>query len=449
MTPLIEQLTQKRISIAPLITFRVLFGFIMMISLIRFAAYGWIHELYIAPDYYFSYTGLDWVKPFEGVGMYLVFLIMFVSSAGIFLGLFYHLSSIIFFLTFTYVELIDKTNYLNHYYFVSLIAFLLIFVPANKSWSLDIHRKSIIKTAYVPAWTINIFKLQLIIVYFFAGLAKINPYWLFEAMPLKIWLPAKSHLPVLGPLFQFEWVAFLFSWAGMFYDLTIAFFLLIKKTRLAAYIAVVIFHLLTAFLFQIGMFPFIMILSALIFFSAERHIEWQTYIRKIFDFKDLEPEKSQKLANPSPSRFIVTYLLIPFFVLQILIPFRSHAYPGDLFWTEQGYRFSWRVMLMEKAGFTTFRIEDDQGKTEWVDNTDYLSPQQVKMMSTQPDMILQFAHFLKKTYADKGFNNPKVFCESKVSLNGRRSQEFIDPTIDLGSIKQDFKHKYWITDFEK
>ena len=129
----------------------------------------------------------------------------------------------------------------------------------------------------------------------------------------------------------------------------------------------------------------------------------------------------------------------------MVLPFRYLAYPGSLFWTEQGYRFSWRVMLMEKAGYTTFKISDAKSnKTEWVNNYDFLTPQQEKMMSTQPDMILQFAHYLADVYQEKGFQEPIVKCNSKVTLNGKRSQLFIDPDIDLAKEPRGFHHKEWI-----
>ncbi|NIP24426.1 MAG: HTTM domain-containing protein, partial [Phycisphaerae bacterium] len=128
-----------------------------------------------------------------------------------------------------------------------------------------------LRREYVPAWTINIFKLQLGLVYFFAGVAKLNPDWLLNAMPLQIWLPANADLPIVGPLLEYTASAYIFSWAGAFYDLTIAFFLLWKRTRILAYVAVIGFHMFTWFLFQIGMFPFIMILCTLIFFSADFH----------------------------------------------------------------------------------------------------------------------------------------------------------------------------------
>jgi len=142
-------------------------------------------------------------------------------------------------------------------------------------------------------------------------------------------------------------------------------------------------------------------------------------------------------------------LLVLFVILQLLIPFRYLAYPGHLFWTEQGYRFSWRVMLMEKAGYTTFTVSDEMGKkTEWVNNQDYLTAQQEKMMSTQPDMILQFAHHLTTVYTNKGYQNPIIHCQSRVTLNGTLSQPLVDQTVNLATIDRDWKHKSWVLPFD-
>ena len=437
-------------SIAPLITFRVLFGFIMAVSIVRFALHGWINELYIEPSFFFTYYGFDWIRPLGSTGMYLLFGLVFTSSIGIMIGFFYRFSAVIFFLSFTYIELIDKTNYLNHYYFVSIVAFILIWLPAHRSLSLDVQSKRISQLRMIPCGAINILKIQLIIVYFFAGLAKLNPYWIFEASPLKFWLPAKSHVPVIGHFFQYKWVAYAFSWLGALYDLTISFFLLFRKTRVFAYATVLIFHLMTALLFQIGMFPYIMILCTLIFFDASWHEKVHKKVLSLFHSK----EKSERVSHAFGTRLLffkkpVVAMLVLFMAFQLVLPFRYLLYPGDLFWTEQGYRFSWRVMLMEKAGHTSFRVEDESGKIEWVQNFDYLSPQQEKMMSTQPDMILHFAHYLEEQYQEKGFINPKVFCDSKVTMNGRRSQRFVDASVDLTKVRRGFSNKSWIEPFDK
>ncbi|MFH5883235.1 HTTM domain-containing protein [Halalkalibaculum sp. DA3122] len=458
MEGIVERYFRRHIPIAPLAVFRVIFGGIMLVSIVRFALNGWIYELYVQPDYFFSFYGFEWVQPLGEPGMYLLFLVMGLSALFIMLGWHYRVASVLFFLTFTYVELIDKTNYLNHYYFVSIISFLLILVPANRYFSLDLLRKPGLRAEYVPAWTINIFKLQLGLVYFFAGTAKLNADWLLNAMPLRIWLPANADLALIGPLLEYPATAYLFSWAGAFYDLSLVFFLLYKPTRRYAYAAVVVFHLMTAALFQIGMFPYIMILCTLIYFSAEFH---EQIIEKTGDlWRRISFVKRGKIvAGESPAgtktfnyrptvASVLTAVLVIHFVLQLLLPLRFALYPGNLFWTEQGYRFSWRVMLMEKAGNTTFNVRNPETGDRWqVSNYQYLTPNQEKMMSTQPDMILQFAHYLEEQYQKEGMDDLQITAESYVTLNGRRSTLMIDPEVDLTEVEQGFHHKDWILPF--
>ena len=164
--------------IAPLAIFRIAFGALMFMSTIRFFLKGWIADFYITPKFYFPYYGFEWVTPLDADGMYVVFVLMALSSLMIMVGLFYRLSSIVFFFSFAYVELLDKTYYLNHYYLISIIAFLMMLVPAQRYFSFDALRNPDIEVSRVPGWTINIFKLQLCLTYFFAGISKINYNWL-------------------------------------------------------------------------------------------------------------------------------------------------------------------------------------------------------------------------------------------------------------------------------
>lgn len=434
--------------IAPLASFRVIFGAVMLFSILRFMWNGWVTEMYVEPEFFFTYYGFEWVQPLGATGMHLVFAGMAVAAGLIMLGLFYRIAAPAFFLLFTYVELLDKTNYLNHYYFVSIIAFLLILVPAQRYFSLDVLRNPGLKRSHVPRWCVGIFRLQLGMVYFFAGLAKVNADWLLRAMPLKIWLPANYHLPLIGGLLKFKWVAYAFSWFGCLYDLLIPFFLVQKKTRRFAYIAVIAFHLMTWWLFPIGMFPFIMIGATLIYFPAETH-------RKVLEkIASWGPKKTAKTSGqPTASKSfsgskLVMGLIVAHFVVQAVLPFRYLLYPGELFWTEQGYRFSWRVMLMEKAGHATFHVYDPAtGRKGEVDNARYLTPNQEKMMATQPDMILSYAHFLAEEYKQQGIPTPEIRGEIYVTLNGSGTRPFIDETVNLAEIKEGFKHKTWILPF--
>ncbi|MFM2306760.1 MAG: hypothetical protein RLZZ367_1429 [Bacteroidota bacterium] len=416
---------------APLVVFRFAFGVMMFLSALRFITNGWVEALYIKPTYFFTYYGFEWIHPLNATGMYLVFGVMMLAAVGIATGIAYRLSAVLFFVLFTYVELLDKTNYLNHYYFISIMGMLLCLLPATG----NIFK---LKNGLpqVPRWAILTLQLQMATVYFFAGVAKINTDWLLHTMPLQIWLPTKTELPVIGPLLGIPAVAYIFSWCGMLFDVLIAFFLFNRRTVWYAYAVVVVFHVLTAILFPgIGMFPFIMIVCATVFLPASFHQKTVgVFLKRNNELPDT--------AIPSSTfnlQYVIIALLVLHFTVQAVLPFRYALYPGKLFVHEQGFRFSWRVMLMEKAGIVFFRVKTNTGKTIEINNRDYLTAQQEKQMSTQPDMIWQFAQHLKTIY-----HTNEVYAEAYVTVNGRGSRLFIDPTVNLAAEADGFGNKKWI-----
>ncbi len=432
---------------APLAVFRILFGLMMFVSILRFWWNGWIEKLYILPEFSFSYYGFEWVKP-PGDFTYVIFIICGASAVFMALGYKYRMAIITFFLSFTYIELMDKTTYLNHYYFISILSFLLIFLPAHAYFSVDARKNNKIAFQKIPRWGIDSIKLLLALVYFYAGLAKINSDWLLKAMPLKIWLPSKYDLPFLGDLLQKEWVHYAFSWSGMFYDLLIPFLLFYRRTRTFAFVLVVIFHVMTRVLFPIGMFPYIMIVSALIFFDPELHHKILDKFSRLFGIAKTWFDNGKEMILLPGRKKLTLGVLSIFFVIQLLFPWRYLLYPGELFWTEEGFRFSWRVMLIEKAGYAQFKIVDGEtGRRFYVDNSDFLTPFQEKQMATQPDFILQYAHYLADHFEKDGHENIEVYVESYVALNGRKSTPYIDPNVNLLEQKDNFKNKTFILPF--
>ncbi len=439
-----KNLITKEVDIAPLVIFRILFSVLMLGSLLRFWLNGWIYDFYIMPKMHFKYFGFEWVEPLRVSGMYILFGVAIAATIFMMVGLFYRIASVVFFLSFTYIELIDKTTYLNHYYFISLMALLMIFLPAHRFFSFDAKRNSNIQSRKIQAWSINVLKLQLGLVYFYAGIAKLNYDWLVNAQPLKMWLPVHAAKPVIGFLFKYTWIAYVFSWFGALYDLLIPFLLLSKKFRPFAYAAVIAFHALTYWLFPIGMFPFIMICSTLIFFSEDFHKKLLFKLEQLFNW-------NPQILNSNPaivSQPLLSVLAL-FFIFQVVFPFRYLAYEGPLFWHEQGYRFGWRVMLMEKAGSAFFYATDKATKQKVeIRNCDYLTAGQEKMMATQPDMIVQFANYIAEDLKTKGWENPEVTSEVYVTLNGSGSRPFIDPTINLAELEDSWQEKTWILPFK-
>jgi hypothetical protein len=426
-----------QIPAAPLISFRLIFGALMIFSTVRFLYLGWIEDHYVDPIFHFKFYGFSWIEPISKTGLYFVHFLMILSAIIImfFRGIIYRIGAIVLFLSFTYTELIDLTYYLNHYYFVSLICLILIFLPAHISPFLPFADQKVNRSS------LFIIKFQIALLYVYAGLAKINYDWLIEALPLKIWLPANDTLPIIGSIFTWDITPYLFSWIGMLFDTFIIFFLIYKRTRLLAYIAVIIFHSLTGILFQIGVFPLVMMGIVTIFFSVEWH---QKFVRLIIPQRKIGA--SRKSGTP---RNFFNLLLAGYIVFQLLFPWRYLLYDGNLFWTEEGYRFSWRVMLMEKAGTATFYVKDTKsGREGIVNNSEFLNAHQEKQMAMQPDMILQYAHFLGQHYEKKGVYKPEVRAEVFVTLNARPSKLLIDPKINLLEEKDTFAQKDWIIHYE-
>jgi hypothetical protein len=432
--------------IAPLAVFRIAFGAMMTAGTLRFMLLDWIEEHYTAPLFHFHYYGFEWIQPLGVTGMYAVHVLMLLGAVGMMLGAYYQLSALIFFITFTYTELIDVTYYLNHYYFVSIVALVMIFLPAHRYCSWDVKRNPQLEVDSIPRWCIDVIKLQTAIVYTYAGLAKINSDWLLEALPLLIWLPAQDKLPLIGPLMSYPTTAYVFSWIGMLYDCTIVWWLMNRTTRPWAYASVIVFHVITGMLFQIGIFPLVMMTTTLIFFS-------DAFQRKLLRL--VNQNISATCAYEKPLTYVTRKtktayaLLAAHFTFQLMFPWRFMLYPGKLFWTEQAYRFGWRVMLMEKAGTATFYVQDARtGKEGIVVNSEFLNQHQEKQMAFQPDMILQFAHHLKAWYEQHDVPVQKIRAEVYVTLNGKPSRLYIDPQVDLTQLHDSWKHKNWILPLE-
>lgn len=448
MMPAIRKYLASGHDAATLAFFRLAFGFMMVGGILRFAALGWIGKFYIKPVFHFTYYGFEWVKPM-GEWTYVLFAICGISAFMVAIGYKYRFAIILFFLTFTYIELMDKTTYLNHYYFVSVVSFAMIFLPANAFFSVDAHQNPKLAFSRIPRWTTDIIKLLLGIVYFYAGIAKLNSDWLLHAMPLKIWLPGNMDLPLVGHLLNENWVQYAFCWIGAVYDLSIPFLLLNRKTRFWAFLLVMVFHVLTKILFPIGIFPYIMIVSTLIFFGPGFHRSVLGYVRSIFRLPHslliMTKEKVQTFDLPNVLKLNI---VLVFVVFQLVFPFRYLLYPNELFWTEEGFRFSWRVMLMEKAGHTEFTVVDSKKNIAVkVDNREFLTAFQEKQMAFQPDFMLEYAHFLRDVFEKRGLDDPKVFCTSYVALNGRLSKPYIDPRVDLSKQQESFQPKHWILPF--
>lgn len=422
---------------ASLAVLRVLFGALLFVSTTRFVLLGWLDILYGQPTFFFKYWGFEWVRVPSQAGVYAMYGALIALSLFVALGLFYRLAITLFGLLFAYAQLMDVTNYLNHYYLVVLLCGLMALLPMNAMFSLDARLFPRVGRAHVPAWCLWLLRFQIGVVYLGAALAKTGPDWLLHAQPMGIWMGSRTHLPLLGPLLALPWVVLLLSWAGFLYDLTIVGWLSWRRTRAPAYLTVVVFHGLTSAFFHIGMFPLIMIIATTAFFSPS----WpRRFLRG--------PAPALPKLGP-PSLTLARRLALAGFALyalvQVAVPLRHFAYPGDVLWGEQGMRYSWKVMVREKKGAITYRVRQRATGREWFASPhDYLTWRQVNEMSAQPDLILQLAHHIADDFERRGLGEVEVRVEAKVSLNGRPAALLIDPDVDLTQIKDGVAVASWL-----
>lgn len=329
----------------------------------------------------------------------------------------YRIASIILFLGYTSLFLMEQTDYINHIYLYCLISFWMMFLPLNKA---DKRQ---------PAWTLYIILFHMCLTYFFAGVAKINSDWL-QGTPMDIYLLKNYGIVDKN-------AALIFSYGGMIFDLLIVPLLIYRRTRVIAFILSCIFHLSNVFTFGLATFPWFSILVTSMFF----HPSWPRYIPLLRDFM---PIGEGSYYEPSRNRLLESFLLL-YVLVQVLLPFRHHLYPGVASWTEEGHMFSWRMMLRNKKGTLNYSVKNSETKEVVVINyQDHLTSHQYHNLIGKPDLILHFAHYLRDEY-EKKWNAPaEVYASSKVSLNGRPLQEMIVPYTNLALEKRGLGSYKWI-----
>jgi hypothetical protein len=403
-----------------LAVFRILFGLVMAVAMARYIANGWVEIQYIEPKFFFKFSGLAWVKVPQATTLYVMAYGLAAGALCIALGLFTRPALILFGLGFGYWESMDVTNYLNHYVLVLLLTVQLLLTPCDRVWSLDNWRKGRGQTPTIPSWCLWMLRYQVAAVYLSAAIAKINTDWLVHGQPMGIWLASRGHLPVIGWLQQFAWTPLLFSWAGFAYDLTIPALLIWRRTRRIAFAAVLVFHGTTHILFNIGVFPFLMTAASTLFFAPS----WPKRAGAA------EPRPGPQVQR-KPWMRRLAYAALFIAALQVAWPQRHILHGGNVLWHEQGMRFSWRVMVREKHGSITYRVEDQKTGRVWqVPPSRYLTMRQEAEFAGQPDLIRQLAQHIHQDFAKRGIE-VAVRVDSPVSLNGRAAQLLIDPAVDL------------------
>ena len=432
---MISKLLFSRMDNSPLIIFRIFFG--ILISLESFGAIltGWVRRNLVEPEFTFSFIGFEWLQPLPGTGMYFYFILMGLMGVSVALGYRYRLSMIAFTLLWTGSYLMQKTAYNNHYYLLVLLSAIMCFLPANRACSLDSRRNPEIRRDDMFALVKWIIVAQLFIVYTYAAVAKLYSDWL-EFTFISQLMESRADYFLIGPLLQEPWVHKAIGVFGILFDFSVVPLLLYRPTRKWAFAASVFFHLFNSIVFQIGIFPYLSLAFTVFFYEPET-------IRRIFFKKKPVPE-SRGFSRPAYAPVLLGVLGVYFFI-QLVLPIRHHFIKGDVLWTEEGHRMSWRMMLRSRSGNLRFRVVDrESGDTEWIRLGEWLSGKQARKVQAYPDFAWQFAQRLKEHYGEKG-KEVSVYATGMARVNRRHLAPLIDPETDLASVPWDpFRHHEWI-----
>jgi hypothetical protein len=368
------------------------------------------------------------------------------------LGLFYRISTLLFFLGYSYFFLVERAIYNNHYYLICLLSLMLILAPLHRSWSLDVLRGAVAHTDKLPALWLWIFRLHMGIVYFYGGIAKFDHDWLNGLATRKL-MGEGNRGTFLEPLMQYEWVPYFYAWSGMLFDLLIPFLMLWKKTRNLAFFSAIIFHLNNNFVFSIGVFPMLALTLTMIYYDAgfPRRIvpgKIKKWVSGVYRKRLIDSNQPISTTQSQTRPFILAFLGI-YILIQLLLPFRHLTYPGWTTWHEEGHDFAWRMMLRQKTSRMTFNVTHPvTGEQRYAEPKDYLNFVQIKLMGN-PTLLLQFAHHLDRLVKRNAGFDPIITAKYEVSINGREYRELVDPNVDLSEIPKFTPNYLWVKPFRE
>ncbi|MFT7073852.1 MAG: hypothetical protein ACJAX3_002852 [Patiriisocius sp.] len=411
--------------------FRIGFGLIMLWELIYFLRMDFVKVFLIEPQVQFSYQFLSFLKPLPEPILDILIIVLIACCIFIIMGRFYRKAMVVFCIGFSYLFLLDKAFYNNHLYLICLLSFLLIFIPADNKLSLS--KKSSDQKKPTLYWHLMILRLQLVFVFFFGGVAKLNYDWLVSMQPVRAILENKAKQSFLGDILTSDFTLYFFNYGGLVFDLLIGFLLFIPKTRILAILCALLFHIMNAWLFNdINIFPYFMMLSLILFLEPNKVARFVNL--KVFGKRSATSISNAEISVKKPVLVVITV----YFVIQGVLPFRHLLYDGNVDWTGAGQRFAWRMKIQQRTlEKMDFKVLDMKKKVIIpVEVRNYgLNQDQLNLIAYDPAAVVQFAKFLKRhCLENKGMDDVQVKSEVIVSFNGREHQPIFDKRIDLSSI---------------
>ncbi|XP_033926481.1 LOW QUALITY PROTEIN: vitamin K-dependent gamma-carboxylase [Melopsittacus undulatus] len=422
---------------AALGAFRAAFGLLMVLDVPQERGMALLDRRFLDGLEICRFPLLPMLRPLPLDGMYLLYSVMLLGALGMMLGCWYRLSCVAFLCPYWYVLLLDKTSWNNHSYLYGLLAFQLTFMGADRYGSVDGLFRPHKRNAHVPLWNYTLLRAQIFLVYFIAGLKKLDMdwvsgysmgslarHWLFAPFRLVLSEQSTSLLVVHG--------------GGLLLDLSAGFLLLLDATRPIALIFVTYFHCMNSQLFSIGMFPYTMLVSNGLFC----HPAWPRRLLAQCPRWLRGGLPSTRPPRPSPDchygargglrlrQHLAAAFTVLYVLEQLFLPYSHFITQGYNNWTNGLYGYSWDMMVHSRF-HQHVKITYQDGLTG---DVGYLKPgvfTQSRRWKDHADMLKQYAVCLSQLLPRYNISQPQIYFDIWVSINDRFQQRLVDPRVDV------------------
>ncbi|XP_040394356.1 vitamin K-dependent gamma-carboxylase isoform X1 [Cygnus olor] len=428
---------------AALGAFRAAFGLLMALDVPQERGLARLDHRYLDGLEVCRFPLLPGLRPLPLDWMYLVYGVMLLGALGIMVGFCYRLSTLAFLGPYWYLLLLDKTTWNNHSYLYGLLAFQLALVGADRYWSIDGLLRPQKRNAHVPLWNYTLLRAQIFIVYFIAGLKKLDADWVggYSMSSLgRHWLFAPFRLVLSEEMTSLLVV----HGGGLALDLSAGFLLFFDATRPLALVFVTYFHCMNSQLFSIGMFSYTMLASSGLFCDASwprrlcaRCPRWlrgglpsTEPPRRSPDCHYGEGGAGGARGGLRPRQHLAAAFTLLYVAEQLFLPYSHFITQGYNNWTNGLYGYSWDMMVHSRF-HQHVKITYRDGLTGEVG---YLKPgvfTQSRRWKDHADMLKQYSTCLSTILPRYNISQPQIYFDIWVSINDRFQQRLVDPRVDL------------------
>ncbi|XP_017059532.1 vitamin K-dependent gamma-carboxylase isoform X2 [Drosophila ficusphila] len=407
--------------------FRLLYGAAMLIDIAEERGGGQL-DLRFGEPLHCHFPLFNGLRALAYPLMGCVYLCMWLGAWGIMLGFRFRTSCLAFLVPYWYIFLLDKPTWNNHSYLFGLVGLLLLFTQADSYCSLD-RWLNPRRSRCIPYWNYFVIKFQFFILYMYAGLKKFSLEWLSGYAMSNL-----SHHWVFTPFRQVidpEMIDLLIvHWFTAFFDLSIAFFMTMDKTRLLVTPFMISFHLMNSRLFVIGMFPWVCLAEVPLFFS----FDWPRRISRWSKAPLLPASQATKdVSKPGLLTRLRTILILGYCGLQLFLPYSHFITKGYNNWTNGLYGYSWDMMVHSYDTLqTSIQVVDNESRQ--VHNLHPYAFTEYDRWTKYADMAVQYASCIEENLRasqPEVAKNISIYFDIWCSMNGRFQQRSFDPRVDL------------------